>query len=61
MKNSPSPHSESRQGELGHYLHERPDLLLKALDIAERCWHESNEPAVGHSLREHACATFGAG
>ena len=57
MKNSQLPNSDSRQGELGHYLHDRPDLLLKTLDIAERCWHERNK----NTLREHACPAISAG
>lgn len=60
MKNSSSSHSENRQGELGGYLHERPNLLLKALDIAERCWRERDGYAVTHALHERARPAFGA-
>jgi len=54
MKNSQPSLRENTEGELRHYLHERPNLLLKMLDIAEGCWQESKEPVVGHVLHDRA-------
>lgn len=44
MKNSRPPDRKRGDRDLPHYLRERPNLLLKMLDIAEDCWHESREP-----------------
>lgn len=43
MKHSQLPVRESAEGELQHYVHERPGLLLKMLEIAETCWEEDTK------------------
>lgn len=46
MNNSQPAREESHEGELQHYVNERPDLLLKMLDVAEACWQERAGAAV---------------
>lgn len=50
MKNAQTPRPEHAKNELQHYLHERPALVLKMLDIAEACWQESSKPAVLNAM-----------
>lgn len=45
MKNSRLPR-EHEESHLPGYLHERPELLLKMLEIAETRWRESKRAGV---------------